>query len=474
MATKLLPAAKIGVKKKTISADSIRPNYFKKEEKPPEASESSSTKEILLGIKDFITAKFKRGVSSFTMKRREKQKERIEARERNIENKEKKFKLSNLIKPPKAIGNIFSSITNFLLFVAGGILFNILGLEKSLTAIEKTLEIIGKGVEIFANIVGMFTNFIDSAVKGYDEFLQKIEDVTGFDKTKIEKFMEDFKYVINGAIVASIFALRALPSLMRRKCLPNNLRNKGPNINSNRRNNRINNRRTTSGGQQLNRGPLSRVRESLRNIRNRIPFLNSNVSKGTNILNTNPNTFNQIGKGGKSGNFFTNLFKKGNVTTGTGGKPGFKIPKIPGLGFLKGILGKALGPLFFLLDFGGRKGAGQNTLQAGVGAGAAQAGFWGGSAVAAKVLSPLLVTPVPGARVLYGVSVFGAGILGAMGLTSVTDKITGANKVGINKGEPKAEVGDKFKKDIASLMDYADYELELTEITNNIIQPINV
>ena len=69
-----LPAAKIGVKKKTISADSIRPNYFKKEEKPPEASESSSTKEILLGIKDFITAKFKRGVSSFTMKRREKQK----------------------------------------------------------------------------------------------------------------------------------------------------------------------------------------------------------------------------------------------------------------------------------------------------------------------------------------------------------------------------------------------------------------
>ena len=78
MATKLLPAAKIGVKKKTISADSIRPNYLKKEEKPPEASEKSSNREILLGIRDFITAKFKRGVSSFTMKRREKQKERIE------------------------------------------------------------------------------------------------------------------------------------------------------------------------------------------------------------------------------------------------------------------------------------------------------------------------------------------------------------------------------------------------------------
>ena len=434
MAPKLLPAAKIGVKKKTISADLIRPNYLKKEEKPPEASEKSSNREILLGIKDFITAKFKRGISSFTMKRREKQKEKIEAREKKIEDKEGKLKLGNLIKPPKFIKNIFDNITNFLLFVAGGILFNILGLEKSLIAIEKSLEIIGKGVEIFASIVGGFTNFIDSAVKGYDDFLQKIEDVTGFDKTKVEKFMEDFKYVINGAIVAAILTVRALPGLFR-KCLPNNRRNLRNNRNN--RNNRVNNRRTTSGGQQLNRGPLSKIRESLRNIRNRIPFLNS------------------------------------NVTTGTGGKPGFKIPKIPKIPGL-GILGKSLGPLFFAIDFGGRKGEGQTNVQAGAGAGAAQAGFWGGSAVAAKALAPLLVTPVPGARVLYGVSVFGAGILGAMGLTSVTDTITGANKVEINKGEPKAEVGDKSKKDIASLMDYADYEVELTQITNNIIQPIQV
>ena len=52
MATKLLPAAKIGVKKKTISADSIRPNYLKKEEKPPEASEKSSNREILFELYD--------------------------------------------------------------------------------------------------------------------------------------------------------------------------------------------------------------------------------------------------------------------------------------------------------------------------------------------------------------------------------------------------------------------------------------
>ena len=448
MATKLLPAAKIGVKKKTISADSIRPNYFKKEEKPPEASESSSTKEILLGIKDFITAKFKRGVSSFTMKRREKQKESIEARERNIENKEKKFKLSNLIKPPKAIGNIFSSITNFLLFVAGGILFNILGLEKSLIAIEKSLEIIGKGVEIFASIVGGFTNFIDSAVKGYDDFLQKIEDVTGFDKTKVEKFMEDFKYVINGALVAAILTVRALPGLFR-KCLPKPPKPpKTPKIPKSRMaggsNTGIDYRRGyTPSGQTLRSGPsISRFNNSM-----------AKSLKGTADLG-------DIARLTRRG--FFQPFKN------------IKLPQIPGLGMLGRSLGKFLGPLFFVIDFGGRKGEGQTNVQAGAGAGAAQAGFWGGSAVAAKALSPLLVTPVPGARVLYGVSVFGAGILGAMGLTSVTDTITGANKVGIKKGEPKAEVGDKSKKDIESLMDYADYELELTEITNNIIQPIQV
>jgi hypothetical protein len=217
MAPKLLPAAKIGIKKKTISADSIRPNS-PKEEKPLAigASEKSSNREILLSIKDFITAKFKRGISSFTMKRREKQKEKIEAREKKIENKEGKLKLGNLIKPPKFVGNIFSSITNFLLFVAGGILFNILGLQKSFDGIAKTLEVIGKGVEIVANVVGGFTDFIDSAVKKYDDTLQKIEDITGFDKKKIENFMEDFKYVINGAVMAAVITVRALPLFVSR------------------------------------------------------------------------------------------------------------------------------------------------------------------------------------------------------------------------------------------------------------------
>ena len=82
----------------------------------------------------------------------------------------------------------------------------------------------------------------------------------------------------------------------------------------------------------------------------------------------------------------------------------------------------------------------QTKTQAIAGAGAYQAGFWGASAVAAKTLSPLALAPFPGARVLYGVGVFGAGLLGAMGLTAVTDELTGVNK---SKDSTGHKEGDK-------------------------------
>lgn len=225
MATTLLPKAKIGIKKKIISADSIKPNSSKPE-KPIAigASKKFSTGEVLIAIKDFLSARYKRGVSSFIMKRRQRQDEKRKLREENIEKKEKKISLPK-VKAPTPISNIFDSIGNFLLFMAGGVLFNkFFDLQKSFDGIAKTLEVIGKGVEIFANVVGGFTNFIDSAVKGYDDTLKKIEDITGFDKKKIEKFMEDFKYVINGAVIAAIITVRALPLFVSR-FLRNRLRN---------------------------------------------------------------------------------------------------------------------------------------------------------------------------------------------------------------------------------------------------------
>lgn len=134
------------------------------------------------------------------------------------------------------------------------------------------------------------------------------------------------------------------------------------------------------------------------------------------------------------------------VTQGRGGQrarprlPGTG-PRITGSGSRVGIIGKVkklfgpiggrlLGPVFFALDFFLRKSEGQTNLQSGAGAAAGIGGFSAGAAAAAKVLAPLLVTPIPGARILYGLSVFGGGLLGAFGASAITDKITGADKVG--------------------------------------------
>ena len=213
MATTLLPSTKFTASKKTISADSIK-----------SVSKDSSATEKLGSIRKFLLIDYKAKVSSFIMKRRQRQDEKKKLREENIENKGKKISLPSF-KAPAPISNIFDSIGNFLLFMAGGVLFNkFFDLQKSFDGIAKTLEVIGKGVEIVANVVGGFTDFIDSAVKGYDDTLQKIEDITGFDKKKIEKFMEDFKYVINGAVIAAIITVRALPLFVSRY-LRNRLRN---------------------------------------------------------------------------------------------------------------------------------------------------------------------------------------------------------------------------------------------------------
>ena len=113
------------------------------------------------------------------------------------------------------------------------------------------------------------------------------------------------------------------------------------------------------------------------------------------------------------------------------------------------------------LEFGFRKAEGQTNTQAAVGTAADAVGGMAGFAVASKAtataLSPLLVTPVPGARILYGVSVLGAGILGSMGwiqalAAGAADKLTGADKVGEDlekfneKEKEKKEEQEKKKR----------------------------
>jgi len=220
MTTTLLPSA-IKASNKTISADSIT-----------SLSKKSSNEEKLGGIRKFLTLDYKRGITSFIMKRREKQAEKRRLREENIEKKkESKFSLPSLT-IPNPIENIFSSIGNFLLFLGGGILFNkFFDVEKGLLAIEKILPVIQKGIEIISGVVGAATNFIDSSVKGYDNFMKSFENITGVKKEDVEKFLEDFKLVINGGVIAAVIALRALPGILggRRltKGLVNRLTKKG-------------------------------------------------------------------------------------------------------------------------------------------------------------------------------------------------------------------------------------------------------
>lgn len=204
MATTLLPSAQITASKKTISADSIT-----------SLSKKSSNEEKLGGIRKFLTLDYKRGITSFIMKRKQRQQEKRKLREENIEKKKEfKFSLPSLtIANP--IENIFSSIGNFLLFLGGGILFNkFLDVEKGLLAVEKILPAIEKGIEIISGVVGAATNFIDSSVKGYDNFMKSFENITGVKKEDVEKFLQDFKLVINGGVIAALIALRALPGIL--------------------------------------------------------------------------------------------------------------------------------------------------------------------------------------------------------------------------------------------------------------------
>ena len=150
MATTLLPS-EIKASKKTISADSIT-----------SINKNSSTTEKLDGIRKFLLMGYKRNVSSFIMKRRERQDEKRKLREENLEKKkESKFSLPsvNIANP---LEDIFSSIGNFLLFLGGGLLFNkFFDLEKGLMGVAKILPAIGKGIEFITNVVGAVTNFIE-------------------------------------------------------------------------------------------------------------------------------------------------------------------------------------------------------------------------------------------------------------------------------------------------------------------------
>jgi len=200
------------------------------------------------------------------------------------------------------------------------------------------------------------------------------------------------------------------------------------------------------------------------------PKPNSSKGGGTKIPRLNPKSLGRLNDSfsryisGKS-NFGDRLrlFRRGNIgASGLFTKGGFNAQgalkgqgfKLPGIGggkpqvggaspavkgggnFLKGKGGGLLSAGLAVYDYGSRVSEGQTQTQAISGAAAGGVGGWAGAALAAKgtaaALSPLIVTPVPGARVVYALAVGASAILGGMAgsslLSGVADKLTGADK----------------------------------------------
>ena len=211
---KLLPSAKIVAKKKTIPVSSIKPVEIEN------STETSSFKEKLILIKNFLGEKYERGLTSWRMKRRQRQEEKRRLREEKIE-KKKETKLTLPKVNVNPFSNIFDSISNFLLFLGGGLLLNeFFKLRDGLTAVEKILPAIQKGILIFAGVISNTTDFIDSAYVGYDKFKKQISEITGVKEEDVEEFAGLLNKVINGTIIAVGVTLRSLPRLLKKPPQP--------------------------------------------------------------------------------------------------------------------------------------------------------------------------------------------------------------------------------------------------------------
>ena len=283
--------------------------------------EDSITDKLLM-IKDLLGLQLRFRVSSFSQRMERMREERRKNREKELEEKkQKKKKIPFLSSLPK-IG-ILDSLKNFLAFLAGGILLNLL--LKNLDVLEgigKTILSITTGIMQFAKFMwdGVI-GFITTAYAGYDALRESVRDIGGDEAVeKFDRLSDLLKTVINGAIIAATIALVARPFL-KGGCLPNprNLRNPR---NFNTRNNRINNRRTTSGGQQLNRGPFSRMREFFRKFRGGPTISGSGQNVGPlqrigNIFRRGPNVTGgaqNLGPLQRIGN----IFRRGPNVTGGG------------------------------------------------------------------------------------------------------------------------------------------------------------
>ena len=206
---KLLPSAEIRASKKTISTSFLREL---KPEKPIEIGKVS--KKDSLGKKfgvifDFLKKEYKRDRKSWFRDRKRKQEERRKKREEELEKNKGKSKIGKGIRAALPLKNIFDSIGNFLLFLAGGFLLNkILDFLPQLIKIAEKLRPIITGIYNFGKfIVESVIGFIEAGYDIHDSLRQKVEDLGGEEAVeKFDKFAGLFKKVINGAIIMAMIS----------------------------------------------------------------------------------------------------------------------------------------------------------------------------------------------------------------------------------------------------------------------------
>ena len=206
---KFLPSAELRESKKTISTSLLRDL---KPEKPIEMGKVS--KEDSLGEKfgvifQFLKKEYKRDRMSWFRERKRKQEERRKKREEELEKNKGKSNIGKGLMGKLPFKNIFDTVGNFLLFLAGGFLFNkIVDFLPQLMEIGKIIKPIIVGIYNFGKFMTeSVIGFIDAGYAIHDSLRQKVEDLGGEDAVeKFDKFTSLFKKVINGAIILALIS----------------------------------------------------------------------------------------------------------------------------------------------------------------------------------------------------------------------------------------------------------------------------
>ena len=206
---KLLPSAEIRTSKKTISTSLLRDLKPEKPIEIGEVSKKDSLAEKFGVISEFLKKEYKRDRMSWFRERKRKQEERRKKREEELEKNKGKSKIGKGISATLPFKNIFDTIGNFLLFLAGGFLLNkILDILPQLMEIGKILKPITIGIYNFGKfMLGSVIGFIDAGYAIHDDLRSKVEELGGKDAVdKFDKFAGLFKKVINGAIILAMLS----------------------------------------------------------------------------------------------------------------------------------------------------------------------------------------------------------------------------------------------------------------------------